>query len=704
MLLLAIAFAAGIAAGDAELARVAIWQALCVKAAALGALARRPRARTACAVAVAFAAGALLLAERRAAAWWPSAEARVEAVVEARVAASALRGDQAVVDLSGVRRAVGAGEALPARVRVYVPLAGGSPLARAVPGDVVRAQVRLRPLLARFDPGTADPAERLRRAGIGGTGSLVHPALAWRAKRGVRLRFAAAFRSRRAAATRALEAQGAGLAAALALGARQGLPERDAEALRAAGLGHLLAVSGLNLAMTAGLAFALARRALLRIAPRAAADPRRAALGAAWAAAAGYAALTGFEVSVQRALAFLTVACAALWLRRPVSAGSIVALAALAVLAVEPAALFEPGAQLSFAAAAALLVALPAPRLGSPAPSRGERAAEWLRAALAISAAALAATAPIAALHFGRLAPGALLANVLAVPLTELVLLPLSLVAALLALAAPGCEALFAVPAAAVRIGGEGLTAIARLASAGPAAELAVAASPLAIALGAAAGAAALAVRGVGARVALVAVAHGALAALPPAPLLPAAPRVVALDVGQGDAVLVQGRSGALLVDAGPALRGGGDLGRTIVVPALSALGVRAPRRRRREPRGPRSPRRAGGDPRARAGRRALAPARRRGRSRVRAASPHSPASAGCACANAAPAIRRSAWGTSSSRRSGRRAARRPGSPTTTARWCCASRLARPACSSPATSRRAPRRCSSRARTSPRTC
>jgi competence protein ComEC len=278
---------------------------------------------------------------------------------------------------------------------------------------------------------------------------------------------------------------------------------------------------------------------------------------------------------VQRALAFLTVACAALWVRRAVSASSIVALAALAVLAVEPAALFEPGAQLSFAAAAALLVALPAPGALAPAPSRGERAAEWLRSALAISAAALAATAPIAALHFGRVAPGALLANVLAVPLTELVLLPLSLVAALLALAAPGCDALFAAPAAAVRIGGDVLTAIARLASAGPAAELAVGASPLAITLAAGAGAAALAVRGVVLRVALVALAHAMLAVLPPAPLVPGPPRLVALDVGQGDAVVVQGRTGSLLVDAGPALRGGGDLGRTVVVPALAALGVR---------------------------------------------------------------------------------------------------------------------------------
>jgi competence protein ComEC len=46
------------------------------------------------------------------------------------------------------------------------------------------------------------------------------------------------------------------------------------------------------------------------------------------------------------------------------------------------------------------------------------------------------------------------------------------------------------------------------------------------------------------------------------------------LDVGQGDAILVQGERGALLVDGGTALAGGVDLGRSVVLPALGALGV----------------------------------------------------------------------------------------------------------------------------------
>jgi competence protein ComEC len=59
----------------------------------------------------------------------------------------------------------------------------------------------------------------------------------------------------------------------------------------------------------------------------------------------------------------------------------------------------------------------------------------------------------------------------------------------------------------------------------------------------------------------------------PPAPISPPPPRLVVLDVGQGDAALVQGRRGTVLVDAGPA-RDDFDAGERRVVPALRALGV----------------------------------------------------------------------------------------------------------------------------------
>jgi competence protein ComEC len=442
-----------------------------------------------------------------------------------------------------------------------------------VPGDRVRARLRLRPLVGRFDPGGADPAERLRRAGIGATGSLVHPALAVRFERGafgrVRARLAA---GRREAAAR-LEAAGAGLAAALALGVRSGLPPELEASLRAAGLAHLLAVSGLHLALVAGLAFGAVRRALLRLAPRALADPRRAALVAAGLAAAGYGALTGFALPVRRALVFLAAAVAGSFARRPAQPGALLAAAALAILAPSPEALFEPGAQLSFAAAGALLLARSRPREEPVARSGAPALRRRIGDALRTSAAAVAATAPLAALHFGRFAPAALAANVVAVPLTGALALPVSLAAALAALLAPSGSRLLAALALAARGSEALLLAVADRLAAGPGAERLVAVSPLALAVAGAAGLGALRARGTGLRVALAAVGHTALLLLPPPVLRPPPPRLVALDVGQGDAVLVQGRRGALLVDGGTAFEGV-DLGRSVVLPALAALGV----------------------------------------------------------------------------------------------------------------------------------
>jgi competence protein ComEC len=225
---------------------------------------------------------------------------------------------------------------------------------------------------------------------------------------------------------------------------------------------------------------------------------------------------------------------------------------------------------MSFAASAALCRA--ARRGGATARSGGEAR---VRDLLRTSAAALAATSPLVALHGGVVSPWALAANLVLIPWTGFVLLPAAIGATL-------------------------VVAVARDDAPGPALALAaaerVAAGTIALLEGAAAllpelpahrprpaawiAAVALAGVAIEARRALVQV-GGALAVVallalaPPAPIRPAPPRVVFLDVGLGDAVLVQGRRAAVLVDAGTALPDGPDLGAFEVVPALAALGVR---------------------------------------------------------------------------------------------------------------------------------
>jgi competence protein ComEC len=493
------------------------------------------------------------------------------------VAAVARRDERWRVDLAGVA-AASPGPAAPVRVRVHGAAESGIPsLAEALPGDRIRARVRLAAPRALRNPGVPDRLHRTRREGVGGRATLVHPALHVRLPereglhplRGVeRLR-------RRAGRRLAAREEGGALLRALALGQRDGLARSTSESFARLGVSHLLAVSGLHLGLVAALVYGGARALLRRAAVLAARrDARSAALVCALVAAAAYALLAGSGVPVRRALVLLLALAARVLLGRPGGSAAPLAAAALVVLAREPHALFEAGAQLSFAAAAALSGAA----AGRPLASRPERGGAGAARRLALdalgaSATALLATAPLAAFHLGRSAPLALPVNLVAIPWTAFVLLPSALAAAAAA-ALPASTPGDALIAGAARIAHLSERVPVALAAAlpgdpvpaPPAFGWLVASGLLALA--------ALATSRLGARVAGAVGVGLALALAPPAVVAPGPPRLVVLDVGQGDAVLVQGRSGAVLVDAGLAGPGGIDLGRTAVLPALRALGV----------------------------------------------------------------------------------------------------------------------------------
>lgn len=531
------------------------------------------RPRAALAVAVAFAAGALSLATRLDAAARHRPVAASERTVEATVAAQARFGGFTRLELRDAAPARPGAPPVPSRIRVSLDAAdAGSPLERSVVGDRLRARLRLRPPRGLRNPGGRRGERDLARAGVGASARPVHPALAARRPEAEGWRPGAGLRRARRTWIGRLETAGPGgaLLAALAFGERGSLPPEARDAFARLGIAHLLAVSGLHLALVGGAAFAAARVALARSARLAARrDPRDPALAAALLVAAAYALLAGWGVPVRRALVLLAGLALAVARGRPGARGHPLCAAALLVLALEPQALFAAGAQLSFAASAALLGAA-APR--DPASPGG--AAGALRDLLRATATAAAATAPLAAWTLGVSAPLALVANAVAVPWTAVALLPASLVAA-------GAAALSGAPGA-----GLALAAAERMAAATlEVAEYAAERVPLSdtglrpgwpgVALGAAFALAALRARGTAARAALAVLAAAAPRLAPPPELPPAPPRLVAFDVGRGDAILVQGREAAVLVDAGTALPGGSDLGARVVVPALRALGVR---------------------------------------------------------------------------------------------------------------------------------
>ena len=353
----------------------------------------------------------------------------------------------------------------------------------------------------------------------------------------------------------------AGIVIALANGDSGGVSNEQWDIFRRSGTLHLVAISGLHISLIGGIAFFLGRwlwalpgYTVLRYpAP---------VVGAVCAllAAAGYAALAGFVIPTQRALIMLGVVMGGILLRRQTAPTQLLAIALLAVLTYDPLAVMAAGFWLSFAAVAVILFV-----------AHGESwRMEWWRKWGYLQIAIALGMLPLMFALFQQVSLIAPLANLLAVPVFDLLMVPLvlaglvflgflpsvaqtlfELAAGLLAQLWPVLEWLGslawsqwtrpALPGWALVCAGVGVVWL-------------------------------LAPRGWPARW------IGAVWLLPLALLRPPAPGpgevwFTLLDVGQGLAAVVRTASHTLVFDAGPRL-GAFDTGRTVVVPYLRAQGV----------------------------------------------------------------------------------------------------------------------------------
>src|SRR5436190_2076198 len=418
----------------------------------------------------------------------------------------------------------------------------------------VTAELRLHPALGFRNPGTFDYAEHLKREDIRVTATaradrltpVDHPAPPWpeRIKR-----------ASVAAISQALPRTSAALLAGLLLGERTALPPELDEGFRRAGVYHVLAVSGFNVVLLAAAVLALCR--LARVG-------RRVSAVAAIVVVVGFAAVVGPEPSVLRAVVMAVLVLAALLLEREASVTNSLALAALATLAVHPGDLRDPGFQLSFAATAGI-VAAPMPR-------------GVIAGAIAISAAAQLAILPITLTHFNQLSTIGVVVNLAVVPLAGV-----ATVAGLLAVGV----AFLSAGAAQVAFDAVwplllALRAVVALAATVPGALVHLPA-PHGVAIACYAGALALGlvwwrcrverprVGGPSGAAALLLLALAAAVAAwpllrPPDGRL----RVIVLDVGQGDAIVVEAPDGrVLLVDSGAGGPMRLDAGAHVVAPFL---------------------------------------------------------------------------------------------------------------------------------------
>lgn len=222
-----------------------------------------------------------------------------------------------------------------------------------------------------------------------------------------------------------------GLAAAMTTGHEAFVPPAQVEALRAAGLAHIISISGLHMAIVGGFVFGLVRLAVaaapvlaLRLAGR------KLAAVAGMAAVLGYLVLSGAPDPAVRSAVTACAAFGAMLVDRRAISLRTLALAATLLIVLSPEAVTQPGFQMSFAATAALVAlaeAWPRPvrEISAPLLVRLVQGAVTAVAAGAmISLAAGLATGPIALQHFNRVALYGLPANLLSEPVSTLLLMP----------------------------------------------------------------------------------------------------------------------------------------------------------------------------------------------------------------------------------------------------------------------------------------
>ncbi|WP_206428927.1 ComEC/Rec2 family competence protein [Sphingomonas sp. 2R-10] len=381
--------------------------------------------------------------------WWRAE--RVAAPVLARPVVAAFTGTVERVEPLPARDLVrltlrpGMEAGLPPRVRVNV--AETDVPAGIVAGSRISLRARLMPPPSAALPGAYDFARTAWFQGIGATGRGFAP-----------IRVVAAGDAGNAGLRAALtghivarvDGSAGGIAAAFVTGDRGAIDEVDAEAMRRSGLAHLLSISGLHVTAVVVATMTLVLK-LLALFPPLALRVRLpvVAAGAGALAALGYTWLSGADVPTVRSCIAALLVLAALSLGREAITLRMIATGALLVLLVLPESLAGPSFQLSFAAVTAIVALHEHPRVRRWFLARDE--AVWRRLLRGLASLLLtglvveAALMPIGLYHFHKAGLYGALANIVAIPLTTFVTMPLEALALLLDLVGLGAPAWWAV-------------------------------------------------------------------------------------------------------------------------------------------------------------------------------------------------------------------------------------------------------------------
>jgi competence protein ComEC len=349
-----------------------------------------------------------------------------------------VREERARSDRIVVRVASITGERLrvkPERVRVAVRK-GHAPAV----GDFVSFKARLSPPLQPLRPGGYDFARDMYFQRLGASGYVLGAitTLPAPSARGFWLRYRSAIEALRETIDDRIRAVLPGdtgsIASALITGKRDAITPAVNDAMYVSSLAHVLSISGYHMAVVAGIVFFMIRAGFALSAAAATRYPiKKWAAAAALVAATFYLLLSGAEVATQRSYIMVAIVLAGVMADRPALTFRTLAVAAFAVLLLTPEAVVHPSFQMSFAATLALIAAY---RNGLPwgadaDTSVGARVALWggreIAGLVLASLVAGLATTPYAAFHFHRLAPYGVLANLAAMPVVSVWVMPMGI-------------------------------------------------------------------------------------------------------------------------------------------------------------------------------------------------------------------------------------------------------------------------------------
>ncbi len=328
----------------------------------------------------------------------------------------------------------------------YVRLSAASKHQIGRPGEYISGLGRLQPVSGPAFPGSFDFSFNSWYNGLGGSGffmgkpkiskfniavgednSIKPPSLSMKYFITINnVRSSIANRIRRA-----LPGESGDVAVALIIGDRTGISSKTQDSLRSSGLAHVLAISGMHMALVS-LTMVWAMRLLLALNMRLATTQpiKNWAAFAGFLTASSYLAISGMSVATQRAWIMISVMILAAVINRKSVTLRGVALAALVIMALQPESILSPGFQMSFAAVASIVAAYEwldnrKKNLGDY--RRTNRIVRFFGTLIFTSLVAGLATSLFAAYHFHRVAPLGILTNLMAMPIVSVFVMPMAL-------------------------------------------------------------------------------------------------------------------------------------------------------------------------------------------------------------------------------------------------------------------------------------